>query len=312
MKKLFVTDYVGLASRLETLPLAFMLRDYFGFEIHLDWPDLIDFNVIGSKRSKFRFHHRLSLKKILCYKHPHDLHEIQKYKNLNLRTQFGPPDYLLGKYYLPTYKRLKLNPRHVIKLVDFFNDFSDTPVVGVHIRRGDFILEKGDYYDAGSQESTSVPTWWYQHVMNEIVKINQDVKFFVSFTGKKSDYPEIFDNFDCINFNSTQKHSDNYFGHKSEGHAVCDLFALACCSLIIASPCSSFSHVAANALGNKSVAILPRKKMHKSNPGFGSMSIWGKQARSLWYDSCINNLNWDVINSSTDIPLITGPDYSWF
>ena len=65
MKKLFITNYVGLASRLETLPLAFMLKDYYDYEINLDWPDLNDFNVVGTKKRKFQLYHRLNLHKIL-------------------------------------------------------------------------------------------------------------------------------------------------------------------------------------------------------------------------------------------------------
>jgi hypothetical protein len=148
--------------------------------------------------------------------------------------------------------------------------------------------------------------------MGKIVEREPTVKFFVSYTGMKTDYPEIFDNFDCINFKINQKHSDDYHGHRSDGHAVCDLFALACCTVIIASPCSSFSHVAANALGNKSIAILPRNKMNKMNPEFGSLSIWGKQARNHWYDSCRTNKNWNLINTSKEIPSLGTPDFSWF
>ncbi len=54
MKKLFITNYVGLASRLETLPLAFMLTCYYDYEINLDWPDLNAFPVVGTKKRKFQ------------------------------------------------------------------------------------------------------------------------------------------------------------------------------------------------------------------------------------------------------------------
>ena len=312
MKNLFITNYVGLASRLETLPLAFMLKDYYAYEINLDWPDLTDFNVVGSKRKKFRLHHRLNLKKILSLNVPEDLSNLRKHKNLNLRSQFGVPDYLISKYYLPTYQRIKLNPVYIYQLHDFFLKHSESSVVGVHIRRGDFILEKGDSYDATEQESVSVPTWWYVYVMSKIVELNSSVKFFISYTGHESAYKEIFDKFDCITFRTHQKHSDDYFGHFSEGHAVCDLFALACCNVIIASPCSSFSHVAVNALGNKSIAILPRNKMSKNRPEYGSLSIWGKQSRNLWYDSCRSNENWQRIHSLNDIPSLKPADCKWF
>ena len=41
---------LDLASRFETLAMAFMIKDYFGHEIILDWPDLDDFNVLETKK----------------------------------------------------------------------------------------------------------------------------------------------------------------------------------------------------------------------------------------------------------------------
>lgn len=311
-KKLFISNYVGLASRFETLAMAFMIKDYFGHEIILDWPDLDDFNVLETKKGKLWPQYRLNWFKILNYKHPNDFLRLQQKKYLSLRTQYGPPDYLLNKYYLSSYRKIKLNPNHIINIIDFFKQAEHRPIVGVHIRRGDFILEGEDSYNATRQESLSVPTWWYVHVMNEIKKREPNVSFFVSYTGSESDYPEIFDNFDCLTYEPHFQYSDNSKGHYSEKHAVIDLFALACCKMIIASPCSSFSHVAVNALGSESIAILPKNKMNKKKPEYGMMSLWGRQARNIWYDSCRSNENWELIISAKDLPDLSQPDLSWF
>jgi hypothetical protein len=310
MKKLFVTNYVGLASRLETLPLAFLLRDYLGHNVYLDWPDLGDFNVIGAQHKKFRLYHRFNLVKKHTFQIPEDLYYL-KSKNINLRTQFGFPSNHLKKYYLSTYERIKLNPHHIYELSKLFSKYANSPIVGVHIRRGDFVLSDDQYYDATTKESLAVPNWWYLHVMGELVKWNPDIKFFVSFTGSKSHYTEIFDSFDCITFTPQKKYPDNYFGHISDGHAVCDLFALACCSVVIASPCSSFSHVAVNALGPKSTALLPLIKMNKNRPAFGKMCLWGKQARNAWYDSCRTNRNWERVQVAENVSNIKPADYGW-
>jgi hypothetical protein len=39
MKRVFITEYVGLSTRLETLAMAFMNSDYYGHEVCIDWKD---------------------------------------------------------------------------------------------------------------------------------------------------------------------------------------------------------------------------------------------------------------------------------
>ena len=40
MPILFIEEFVGIANRLETLPLAFALQQEFGHDIVLDWREL--------------------------------------------------------------------------------------------------------------------------------------------------------------------------------------------------------------------------------------------------------------------------------
>ena len=40
MKKIFITDYVGLSTRLEALAIAFLISERFGHQICLDWQEL--------------------------------------------------------------------------------------------------------------------------------------------------------------------------------------------------------------------------------------------------------------------------------
>jgi hypothetical protein len=50
-------------------------------------------------------------------------------------------------------------------------------------------------------------------------------------------------------------------GHRASTHPVADLFALACCEVIVATPLSSFSHFAANALGPSTTCVVPPQRM---------------------------------------------------
>jgi hypothetical protein len=56
---------------------------------------------------------------------------------------------------------------------------------------------------------------------------------------------------------------------------VVDLFALACCTTLIATPTSSFSHWAANVLGPRSRVILPPPRTTRANPQWGVAELTG-------------------------------------
>jgi hypothetical protein len=65
---------------------------------------------------------------------------------------------------------------------------------------------------------------------------------------------------------------------------VVDLFGLACCTTLIATPTSSFSHWAANCLGPPTRAILPPPRTTRAEPGWGVCEIRGGVALD-WRDA---------------------------
>jgi hypothetical protein len=64
---------------------------------------------------------------------------------------------------------------------------------------------------------------------------------------------------------------------------VADLFGLACCTTLIATPTSSFSHWAANCLGPHARAILPPPRTTRAAPEWGVAEIRGGVALD-WRD----------------------------
>ena len=50
--KLFIDEFVGISNRLETLPLAFAIRQAYGHDIVLDWHELDSMSVDGTARGK--------------------------------------------------------------------------------------------------------------------------------------------------------------------------------------------------------------------------------------------------------------------
>ena len=49
MKRVFITEYVGLATRLEALAMAFLIAEYFGHKVCIDWHELDALNIVGAE-----------------------------------------------------------------------------------------------------------------------------------------------------------------------------------------------------------------------------------------------------------------------
>jgi len=58
---------------------------------------------------------------------------------------------------------------------------------------------------------------------------------------------------------------------------VADLFALACCPVILATPISGYSHWAANALGRPSTCIVPLPGATRDKPSKGIVNLYGRR-----------------------------------
>jgi hypothetical protein len=108
-KRIFVNEYVGLSTRLEALAMAFLVSDYYGHEVCIDWKELDALNVIGATVRGRGLAGRLGAFKLRENAPAEDFHRIARHANVNLRTHQGPR-HLLDRYYLPTAQRVKLRP----------------------------------------------------------------------------------------------------------------------------------------------------------------------------------------------------------
>ena len=54
VKKVFIDEYVGLSTRLEALAMGFLISEYYGHQVCLDWAELDSFRVIGAQVEKCR------------------------------------------------------------------------------------------------------------------------------------------------------------------------------------------------------------------------------------------------------------------
>lgn len=272
MPKLYIDDFVGVSNKLETLPMAFAIRKEYGHEIILDWPELDTFIVAQTRRGKVRMAARVGAVRVRSC--DDRLFRRLKGKKIILRSLDGPA-FRLDPIYVEVAEKIRLNPEPALAIREVLIRFGDRPVVGVHLRRGDYLDAGDDRYDIRELEWPSVPLWWYEHVMAAVVRRQKDAVFFLSATGDPDSYTTLRKNFDLFSLDVPNPYSYKGGGHASRVHPVVDLFALACCPVILATPLSGYSHWAANVLGAPSSCLVPIPGMVRAEPAIGHLRLYG-------------------------------------
>jgi hypothetical protein len=273
MPKLYIDEFVGVTNRLETLPLAFAIRAAHGHEIILDWHELDSFSVAGTRRGKVRLLARLGALRVReCDRTSFDRLGGRK---IILRSLDGPPE-LLDPIYLEVARRVRLAGPLAERIRRSFAALGDRPVVGVHVRHGDYELEDAETYRI-NREWPAVPVWWYAEAMAAIRRAQPEVAFFLSTTGDPSAFRELHEGFDTFTLDVASHYGYKGPDHESRINPAADLFALACCPVILATPVSGYSHWAANALGPASECIVPLPGATRAAPLRGLVRLYGSR-----------------------------------
>ena len=302
MPKLYIDEFVGITNRLETLPLAFALKEAFGHTIILDWHELDSFSVDQTQTGKIGFWQKLGAARVRnC-----DAQQFKdlKNKNLVLRSLDGPSD-LLDPIYLEVARKIHLAPHLAAAIKQSFSPYLQRPVVGVHVRHGDYHMENPDRYVVEGVEWPAIPVWWYEKVMAKIVARQPDVCFLLSSTGNPDSYPTLRKNFDVFTVDAPSPYGYNGIDHRSEVNPVADLFALACVPVMLATPISGYSHWAANVLGAPTSCIVPLPGATAKNVLCGRVDLYGKRLPA-WRAAGREGSDTVVLDSSS----LSGIDFS--
>lgn len=263
--KLFLSDFTGLCNRLEALAFAYVIREHFGHEIVLDWPELDSFSVAGTRRGKFRPWHRLGYIKLRdC--DAATFQSLGRYRNIVLRGLAGAPPSEIAHAAVRVAGDLRLKPRLADAVRALFSPAqkSGRNVVGVHLRRGDFEGANSPVYDT-TRKYPAVPDWWFRWAMEQIRAERPETLFYIAGTGDPTALPWLA-NFDCLFLREASPYHYKGPTHGSAADPAAELFALACCPAILATPASSFSHWAANILGPPSQVFLPPPMTREEAP----------------------------------------------
>ncbi|MEI6206734.1 MAG: hypothetical protein WCP20_08130 [Desulfuromonadales bacterium] len=276
MPKLYIEEFVGITNRLETLPLAFAIREAYGHEIILDWRELDSFSVDDTRRGRVTLLAKLGAERVRnCDR---ALFDTLAKKKILLRSLDGPPE-LLDQIYMDIPARIHLKDHLSASIKGTFAAVSNRPVVGVHIRHGDFRITDPDRYCIDGCEWPAVPVWWYEKTMAALIRKNKDICFFLSCTGDPDSYTTLIRNFDIVTLDLASPYAYKNRGdeHHSKVNPVADLFALACCSTVLATPVSGYSHWAANVLGVPATCIVPLPGATGTNPLMGTTRLYGSR-----------------------------------
>ena len=307
-KLIFLSDYIGLCNRLEALTLSFAIQERYGHEICIDWPELDAIRIVGTYHKAIRLWDRIgSIKIRMCSEEQFE--SLGGYRTIIQRTAEGP-EAILDRLFLLTAERIRLRPELIRAIQQTLKPFSGRPVVGVHIRRGDFKIADDMVYNAGITRHQALPLWWYEFVMGAISEKYRDVAFFLSCTGDPEAYRTLKANFDIFQNAINSPYQCKGESHQSTSHPVVDLFTLACCSMIISTPMSTFSHYAANALGLPSISILPHVLMNKESPRFGFVTMYGKRAPE-WVRVSKEGRGLAMVQNSVPIPAPRETEVQW-
>jgi hypothetical protein len=302
--RVYIDDYNGITAHLETLTMAFAIRKAYGHEVALDWRELDALEIEETIRRRVTILAKIGA---LRLRHCCDKQTFQtlKGKKIICRSEDGPAEFL-DPIYLEVAKKVKIRRDVADKIVQRFGDIKDRPVVGLQIRRGDFSLASDSLYDPALAEWPSVPLWWYEKVMNALLKNQKNLVFFLSASGDPDSYAGLRRNFDTVTLDIPNPYHWKGPGHQSEVHPVADLFALACCPLILATPISNFSHWAINVLGHPSTALIPLKGANPDKPLTGILSLHG-QRLSVWRKICRSENSELVKKFDFEHPLLSTP-----
>lgn len=274
MPKLYIDEFVGITNRLETLPLAFAIRKAYGHDIILDWHELDSFSVDDTQHGRVRALTKVGALRVRnC-----DAAQFASLRNkkIILRSLDGPSD-KLDPIYMEAASKIHLAPVLASSIRAMFAPVQNRPLVGVHIRHGDYVFTDENVYDITGVEWPAVPVWWYEKTMEAIARKQKDVCFFLSSTGDPDTYTALHRNFDVLTLDTASPYTYKGKDHESRVNPVADLFALACCPVMLATPISGYSHWAANVLGDPTACIVPLPGATPQNPLKGLVNLYGSR-----------------------------------
>jgi hypothetical protein len=292
--RVYIEDCCGLCNRMEIFVLAWAISRAFGHEIFLGWPELDVLQVEGTRRGTPGLLGRWGALRLRSCD-SEGFGKLADRRRIILRG-FGGPEREMASAHAEAIAKFSLKPAFAQLVAGVFKQIGARPVVGIHLRQGDFHQRADGAYDLSEALLSAVPLWWYEWAMHLILTVQPATCFLVCHNAKPQRVAQLKANFDVLEVPMANPYR-NHPGHRSQRHPVADLFALACCPTILATPVSSFSHYAANILGSRSTCLMPPPKMSKSEPGIVRANVY-REPLQRWVDASCSGCHTEHLGPS--------------
>ena len=195
-KRVYVDNCCGLCNRLEIFVLASAIQRAHGHEIILGWPELDVLRIDGVRYGTPGILGRWGAVRLRSC----DMEAFAKLagcKHIILRGLGGPAE-KMAPIYLETASKIALRTPLAEEVGAFFREIGPRPVVGIHLRQGDFPLLSEEVYDLNQAWLSAVPLWWHEWVMDAIVQRQPDVRFLVCQTQAEQAVAALRKNFEIL------------------------------------------------------------------------------------------------------------------
>lgn len=287
-KRIYLDGRMGLCNRLETFAFACAIQRAFGHEIVLGWPELDALQVAGTRRGRPGFWGRRGAVRLRqCSEE--EFPRLSPWRQILLRG-FGGPKERMAAVYHEAASRLSLEESVAAAVKQVFREIGPRPVIGIHLRQGDFLSGDEAVYDLRRFAFKAVPVWWHEWIMDRIVRVQPDVCFLLCHNGQETSVATLKRNFDLKEVPLANPYANRASRfHRARTHPVADLFALACCPVVLATPVSSYSHYAVNVLGGNKLCLMPPSPMVKTAPKAVRVCVQGRLLQD-WVDAALLGL----------------------
>lgn len=286
-RELFIENNCGLCNRLEIYVLAYAIHRSFGHSITMDWPEMDSLLFKAARHGRPGLFERLGAARVRrC--DADQFRALATRRRIILRGFSGPEEWM-SVVYEDALSQVAFASHIVDHVESLFRQANGHPVVGVHLRQGDYRMLSEDVYDLRKAPLSAVPIWWHEWMMQAIVNKQPDTRFLLCHNGDGKIAARLKMNFDVLETSLPNPYLQPE-GHKSSTHPVADLAALACCPVILATPVSSFSHFAGNVFGKRALCITPPQQMTKATPAAVCIHTRGPLL-DHWANACMHGAN---------------------
>jgi hypothetical protein len=279
MKSAAIENFAGIGNRLEVLVLARLLQEAGGGEVLLDWPEWDALRVPLARKGRLDWFRR-ALARRVRHCGETDFEDLARTRWLLLRCLAGPEG-RMRQAYLRVAAELRLREELAREIQSLFASLADRPVIGLHVRRGDFTGDPNRYTTRERGPSPPLPLTWLAAALRQCRAWWPGCAFFLAASGHVAEIEPLIREFDLRRLPLRNPYPLADPGHAAEGHPLADLFALACCEVMIATPLSSFSHFAANALGPATLCLVPPQDLPAGGTTVCQLALRG-QPLSVW------------------------------